>query len=340
MIVVEKFILFWKANPSGIERCRALLPHTQKYEPCDDVEFWNKNFQILRRLDPRLQFTDLDEIHDIYSDWVRSPAFVSQTQTSYRFFSTDPMIGHFGEFTSVLQNTQEKAFPKVEHLFRALLGNYRAKTARAHEEELALHVLANVERYEVLFLDKLIIRIQQELRGVKKESPYGRGESYYGASATVNWSVGDVLVQMSDSEPLERLYKKIAAIHDFCRCMRFKTPGRNDHASMRVPDDKYSLNEEHSDVFADRAKGVSVWAGKSGSAMDMIYGAIQMGIDDPDLLTHLAFCIFAFFHFMPTIRSATHTYNEVMRGAQSICPKISYNPNDPNVPILPHPVGL
>ncbi|TBV10818.1 hypothetical protein [Stutzerimonas kirkiae] len=340
MIVVDKFILFWKANPTGIERCRALLPHTQAYEPYEDIPFWNKHFHTLRRLDPRLTFTDLDEINDIYFEWVRAPAFVTQTETSYRFFSTDPTLGNFGEFTSALQSTQEKVFPKIDHLFMALLGNYRAKRARAHEEELAFRVLASFDRYETLFLDTLIGHIQHQLRDANKESPYSRGESYYGVSATVDWRVENVLAQMNDAEPLERLYKKIAAIHDFCRCMRFNTPGRNDHANMREPNDKYSLNEEHGDVLADRTKGVSVWAGKSGSAMDMIYGAIKVGIDDPDILTHFAFCIFAFFHFMPTIRSATHTYNEVMRGAQSICPKISYNPKDPNVPILPHPMGL
>jgi hypothetical protein len=338
MIVVDKSILFWKCIPSAIERCKAMLPHTATFQAVEDTPFWNDTFRILYRLDPTLSIVDMDEIHDIYMDWVKAPALIGADQGKFLFYSTDPGLGEHGAFLSVQQNTQEKSFPKVEHLYQALLGNYRAKDARRREERLAFAILGQLQVYEDLFLNTLISELHAVVTSKLKGNLYARGKSYYGDAATVDWRQENILQTMWDPEPLVRLYRKIAAIHDFCRACRFDTPGRGDHADMRLPNEKYSLNEEHPAVADDRLQGVSIWAGKSGSAMDMIFGAMQMGLTDPKLLLHLAYCIFAFFHFMPTVQSSTHTFHEVMRGAHSICPEIAFNPAILKVPDAPPPV--
>jgi hypothetical protein len=94
---------------------------------------------------------------------------------------------------------------------------------------------------------------------------------------------------------------------------------------MRV--DKYNLNESHPDVKSDRINGRSIWVGTSGSTMDIIYIAEKRGGLKHPHLTDLAHCVAAFFHFMPTVFSGTHTYHEVMRGAKTISKDIVYDPN-------------
>jgi hypothetical protein len=84
---------------------------------------------------------------------------------------------------------------------------------------------------------------------------------------------------------------------------------------------KWSLNETHEDVIKDRKRGVSIWAGTSGSAMDIIWAAYNCGMNAVQMEA-LAWCVFAFFQFMPTVVSPTHTFHEVMRGAAKIIEEI------------------
>ena len=81
---------------------------------------------------------------------------------------------------------------------------------------------------------------------------------------------------------------------------------------------KFGLDESHAMVRSDRAAGVSIWAGTSGSAMDMLHIVQSLGLAQQGRLEAIAWCIFAFFHFMPTVASPTHTFHEVMRGALRI----------------------
>jgi hypothetical protein len=330
MIIVEKKLLMWNLKHHAQTPYNDRLEYTKKFSSVDAGDYWKAHVQILKDLAPGISEKQREEIKKIYMEWVRAPANVGPNM--FLFQTTDRTIGVDGVFESVQQNTQVKFFETQEDLFRALLGNYRAAEARDREEKFAFAVLQILPLYEKGFLNGLIMGIAESLN---RKQPYSKkgGESVYGPVATVDWSTDDILQEMSDREPHVRLYRKIAAIHDFCLFSRFKTPGRGDHSAMRIG--KYSLNEKHEQVLADRRDGVSIWAGTSGSTMDMVFGAIQLGLNDPISLHQLANCIAAFFHFMPTNRSSTHTYHEVMRGAKSICPYIAYQPNDTTVPLWP-----
>jgi hypothetical protein len=74
------------------------------------------------------------------------------------------------------------------------------------------------------------------------------------------------------------------------------------------------LVESDPTVVRDRAANQSIWAGTSGSAMDMLNVAKHFNMND-EQLNHLAWAIFAFFHFMPAVKGPSHTFIEVMRGA-------------------------
>lgn len=222
-----------------------------------------------------------------------------------------------------------KEFKDLDELASALAGHTLAAPNRVKEERLAFAVLANLEAYEKYVLDPVLAAIAKEYGGKIKQ-----WESYYGEAATPPWSDSvEKTLQAMDARPqLERLYMKVAFIHDTARNVaRLKTPHRGDHADMRLG--KWTLVESNKQVAADRLSGVSVWSGTSGSAMDMIYLAQKLGMDEAQL-TALAWCIAAFFHFMPTVVSPTHTWHEVMRGARKII-GVKMVDYDPDVVALP-----
>jgi hypothetical protein len=215
-----------------------------------------------------------------------------------------------GEFEPVFL----KEFTDSSELVSALAGHTLAVPNRIKEERLAFAVLENLALYEIYVLDPVLKAITREYKGKKLWT-----KSYYGIAALPKWvenSIEKTLPTLQGKPPLERLYMKVALIHDTLRALKKYSPGRNDHSNMRRG--KWTLNESHATVAADRSEGVSVWGGTSGSAMDMIHYAQTLDILDESQLTALAWCIAAFFHFMPTAVSPTHTWHEVMRGAHKI----------------------
>lgn len=274
---------------------------------------------------PRLGSGESLLLRSTFDDWVAAPTGGNRNFPG-QFFSvsnSSPFAPgarlHGAAPRLALQSTQEKVFTSVDDLIRALRGHVNAADNRQKEERLALDVLANVKMLERYVLDQVISNIQRAISNGERRCP--SGQSYYGAGATLDWT-RDIVATLAGEAPLTRLYKKVAAIHDFARHNRFPTPGRESTQGMRLDGEKYSLAEDNPWIVEQRRLNNSIWAGKSGSAMDMIYAAMQVGLDDDDSIAALAFCIVAFFHFMPTSQSSTHTYHEVMSGATTVRPGI------------------
>ena len=216
-----------------------------------------------------------------------------------------------------------------------LLANVRAAANRRQEEVLAWLVIGNLRAYEAGVLNPLlraITRISAANEGLRA-SP-----TAYGPLVTASrwdgtkWSVSDFA-----GENHEVLYAKVGFIHSFAlsyiKLNRIVIPGRRQSEEMRKPHSKGSLNEYNPAVYRDRLAGVSVWAGTSGSTMDVIYFAKHVvGMTDVLDLTCLAWCMFAFFHIMPTGISPTHTFHEVMRAAKTVEPNLFYNPANTTLP--------
>ncbi len=70
MLIVDKFIVYSIGRCDDIDRCHAQNPFSKGYTAVDATVFWNKYFNILKKLEPSLSFYDLDEINDIYYEWV------------------------------------------------------------------------------------------------------------------------------------------------------------------------------------------------------------------------------------------------------------------------------
>jgi hypothetical protein len=141
------------------------------------------------------------------------------------------------------------------------------------------------------------------------------------------WSFMNENRYEGNDEPAVRLLKKIALIHLCGRVTHWVVaPNRSAHASMRHG--KWSLNEAHEDVIVDRNQGRSIWAGTSGSAMDIIAIAQYVGVTDAQELVELSWCIFAFFHILPTMGAPTHTLHEVMTGINKNVPQLNYDPQE------------
>lgn len=277
--------------------------------------FWNT--QVV----PRLAANESLLLQSTFNDWVAAPTGGNQNFPG-QFFSVSssspfaPAQRLYGAVPDLaLQSTQEKIFTSVDTLIIALRGHVAAADNRQKEERLALDVLANIKMFERYVLDTVIENIQKAISASRALCP--NGSSFYGSGARVDWTQ-NIVASLAGELPLTRLYKKVAAIHDFGRANRFPTPDRRSTAGMRPIGEKYSLIEDNPWVVNQRRLNNSIWAGKSGSAMDMIFVAQEVGINDNDSLAALAFCIVAFFHFMPTSQSSTHTYHEVMTGATSV----------------------
>lgn len=291
--------------------------------------FWTT--QVL----PRIAANEAPNLLPTFNDWVAAPIsgggrfpgqFISVSSSS-AFAPTGALYGRAPGLG--LQSTQDKVFTSVDTLIIALRGHVAAKNNRDKEERLALDVLANVKMFERYVLDKVITNIQTAIRDSKARRP--EGDSFYGAGANVDWTQ-DIVAALASEAPLTRLYKKIAALHDFGRRNRFPTPGRDSTQGMRIGREKYSLAEDNAWIVDQRRQNNSVWAGKSGSAMDMVYAAKVVGIENDDSLAALSFCIVAFFHFMPTSQSSSHTYHEVMSGATTVHPGLEAFYNGAQVP--------
>ena len=332
MMIVGNKLLYADAN----RPVAAFLMKKYAVTLVEAQAFWINAVVGSLMMDTQLMPDDIRAIKNIYLDWVKAPAHFGEYNGKTFLYSTshDPLTRPKGYvdrpvFPTAQQSTQFKVFPNIPFLVRALIGNHKAAAARQAEERLAFAVLARFVIYERLVIDPLV-------RSMSIMRAFGApAKSFYGAAATINWAADDLLAVMHDVEPLVRLYRKIAALHDLQRALKLRTPNRDAHSNQRLKGEKYSLNEEDPEIQAMRAQGISVWAGKSGSTMDMMYMALHLGLVESDDQTILAYCIAAFFHFMPTIQSSTHTFHEVMRGAKTICPDISYNPQNAAVPATP-----
>jgi len=98
------------------------------------------------------------------------------------------------------------------------------------------------------------------------------------------------------------------------------TPNRDQFAASKtMRRDAWTLTEDHPQVIFDRDNHIPIWGGTSGSTMDIIHSAKQLGIVNSKQLTALAYVIVAYFHFSPT-KYVVHTYHEVMRGAKIVAP--------------------
>ena len=313
MLTVNEILVF-DCTDEGVEqlvRERKIRPFRSKQLK---TTFWST------QVAPRLAANESALLLPTFNDWVAAPIASGNARGQFVSVSSNSPFAPAGRLDGAptglaLQSTQEKIFTSIDALIIALRGHVVATDNRQKEERLALDVLANVKMFERYVLDRLIGNIQRAITNRERNCP--EGESYYGPGATLDWT-RDIVVALANELPLTRLYKKVAAIHDFCRCNRFETPNRGTTRGMRIGNEKYSLAEDNPWIANQRSLNNSIWAGKSGSAMDMVYAATQMGIEDDDSLAALAFCIVAFFHFMPTSQSSTHTYHEVMTGATSV----------------------
>ena len=286
------------------------------------IEIWQ---QVSKNL---TNFTaeQIQTTHATFNEWVNAfPIFDSSGRLQFEKDS--------------LKSSQYKQYADVGDLARALAGHTRAKENRRKEESLAWSVIESFPYYENRVVDELINNILTIIDDQKKNyseaSEKMETKPFYGPVAKASWCQGTKVLQTSlndESENHVRLYRKIAFIHDFSRKTRHfgKTPGRDEHAHMRV--NKWTLKEDDELVKSDRDNGVSIWSGTSGSTMDIMHAAKQTGISDAKQLTELAWCAFAFFHIMPTVNSGTHTFHEVMRGAQMIEPEITYDDKNTKLP--------
>jgi hypothetical protein len=335
MIVVGKKLLCVLQDKPRLKVIGA-LPQFKVYEPEDAETFWLANQQTLKTVDSTLKESDVENIRTLFFAWALAPVNVAEKNHYSFFFSPVPLKGKEAPiYESALQSTQFKKFNNVQEMFCALIGHYRAAEGRKQEERLSLQVLNSFESYEKTVVDPLIQQIAMYPREGLRSTVYPKKESRYGIAATVDWDLSNPLTSVDGGAPLERLYKKIAALHDFASFVGVSTPGRDDHKDERMGQEKYSLNENNSQIIDSRSRGISVWAGKSGSTMDIMYVATLLGLDDPQAQTVLAYCIAAFFHMMPTNRSSTHTFHEVMRGAQTVCPGITYDHKNAEIPSSP-----
>jgi hypothetical protein len=255
---------------------------------------------------------DLKMAEKTLIDWVKSPEYGKDNLGAY--------VKHLDSF---------------DELAWALFGNVRAAADRQQEEVLAWLVIGNVAEYETLILDPLIAFINILTKTNKElEAP---PRSYGPLVDTIRWNGGSWSVTGFAGENHERLYLKVGFIHSFSlsyiKVNKVEIPGRKQSEELRKKHSKGSLMEENLAVYKDRLGGISVWAGTSGSTMDIIWFAKEVAkMDGQFELTCLAWCAFAFFHIMPTSMSPTHTFTEVMRGAKSVAPEILYDPTIRRLP--------
>ncbi|HEX8670739.1 MAG TPA: hypothetical protein VF710_02575 [Longimicrobium sp.] len=232
-------------------------------------------------------------------------------------------------------NAYVKDVDSLAELARGLLGNVHAANSRRQEEILAWLVINNLHAYESVVLDRLFTVINRLTRdNVRYQTPPTR---YGGLVKGVRWDTDQWSATNQKGEKHEVLYVKMGLIHSFALSVikdkKVEIKGRKQSGEMRKEESKGSLVETHPQVYQDRLQGVSVWAGTSGSTMDIIWFAKKVaGITDDHSLTCLAWCAFAFFHIMPTGQSPTHTFHEVMRGAKQVAPEIKYDPSDTRLP--------
>jgi hypothetical protein len=220
-----------------------------------------------------------------------------------------------------------KEFRTIGDMLAAVAGHTLAKANRVKEERLAFAVLEQLENYEVFVLDPLLKKLVETL-----DESFAGWKSGYGAMADILCGKKDILNKLNAGPDLERLYKKVAFLHEYnLKVAKLAPPRRSEHAGMRMG--KWTLVETDPQVIEDRRNHVPVWSGTSGSCMDMINLARSYGCSETQL-TALAWCIAAFFHFMPIVRSPTHTYHEVMRGAHKIIghEMLDYGPGDVAIP--------
>ncbi len=264
--------------------------------------------------------SDLVLAKKTFSDWVKAPGY-----------SMDKL------------NAYVKDLDDLPELAWVLLGNVRAAASRRQEEALAWQVIGNLGAYEAIILDPLIERIEEISQG--SESLRTRPIAYGPLVTAVQWTGSKWSVSSFKGEKHEVLYIKVGFIHSFAlsyiKLNKVDIPGRKQSELMRKKDSKGSLQEFNPAVYRDRLSGVSVWAGTSGSTMDMIYFAKEVaGFTDAVRLTCLAWCAFAFFHIMPTGVSPTHTFHEVMRGAKNVASNLLYNPHETRLPAVDPVTGF
>lgn len=289
----------------------------EKLDPKDVIRLWPE----VRRwildcaaiADVPITSSDLIAAEKTFSDWVKAPGYGRDN----------------------LGNAYRKDVDDLAELAWALLGNVRAAASRRREEFLAWLVIGNLGFYELVILDPLITAINEL---TAKDARLQADPRVYGPLVeNIRWTGVKWSVTNASGEKHEVLYQKVGFIHCFSlsviKLKEIVIPGRRQSEDMRKKDSRGSLIEHNVNVYKDRLSGVSIWAGTSGSTMDMIYFAKEVAqIKDPFTLTCLAWCAFAFFHIMPTGLSPTHTFHEVMRGAKHVAPSISYDPGVTRLP--------
>lgn len=242
------------------------------------------------------------------TDWVKAPYKALGPDNIYPTNSQDfPLNNYFKNFVTNTELTQ------------ALKGNVLAEPKRRQEELLAERVLINIPFYEKYLLNDLLTRIHNYIKKDKDLEDKLNNEIYYGKAAYIDWAnpIEDILQDLEQKAPLERLYRKVAAIHRFARCLRKEDLKRSPEYKpfLNMVKDKWNLDETHPEVIKLRNIGVNIWAGVSGSTKYILDTSKFLGIDEKEKLAALTYCIFAFFHFMPTVFSATHTLYEITRSS-------------------------
>lgn len=241
-----------------------------------------------------------------------------------------------------------KTIHSSDQLAQALVGYLCATPAY---EKLYFEMKETFDNFSTVYepiLDDLINRIFDYLHTMDEDS-YQKIATYldqhWFANVTFKWQEGLVAVMKKVNQnlnPQERLYNKINLLLSFTRpnkkmeCITDCTPLQEFRAreSGNRLDDGWSLNESHPLVKHDREQCTQsirdqirckierpdcqpILSGTSGTTMDIVNIAINMGITDINALNKLPAIMNAYFHTVPP-HWPIHSPIEVQRGAQVI----------------------
>jgi hypothetical protein len=232
--------------------------------------------------------------------------------------------------------TQVKIYRDERDLAVALFNNYRAQNNVIVEEKLAVSVISKTSQYEEEVLDPLMQRIFMFIQMAPNSQTLAEmlsASDFYGDLPRAKWNTLDwdqIQTDLNSGEALERLFRKVANIHLLGRVGRkfglnVDSTHRDVLGTTRDRDNAYQTLDMEPQIQRLRQGNAPVWAGLSGSSGDIIAVAIALEITDPYKLNCLAWAAFAFFHFMPTSYSPTHTFHEVMMGAKAACAELAYD---------------
>ncbi len=239
------------------------------------------------------------------------------------------------ESGSLIRSVQEKRFVSIGKLVDNLLSHVGAGFSRYMGNVLVDDLLDNFEFY-LPSLRKMLRMIEsilnfllknelsaQAVRGYFVENvklPYGPL-----AHPKLTFKTGQNRFDLQSifiAPQLEALYRSFAMIHIFASfLMQQKLLQRPNiekklGGPYRVKGSKFDLIEDNPKIREAREEGLSLWAGFSGSTADVLSLGREFGLSQSEL-NQLAAVAVAFFSYMPTDQTPTHTLHEVLSVANA-----------------------